>query len=175
MQKNTVVGLVISLLIGMLSACDFLQVPDNGPVIAGKKIERVDFTQQEHEAMQQILTLQNPIVKDLVYSYDKLAEEVILIGSPSEWQALCPDSVQAPVIDFERHCLIFGMVATPATQSEVRLVELYCQDNGEATFYTEILSTSVDGKVGLAFPYAVFDIPADRINQLEILARNRFY
>ena len=175
MNRNIRKYIVFSIVVLMLSACNFFEVPDNGPIIKGVQVENIDFTKDDYDALQQIFTLKNPLMKELVYSYEKLSEEVLLIGSQAELQKLCPDSVQVPVIDFERHCFIFALVATPSTQSEVRKVELYLQDTGEATLYTEILSTSMDGKVGLAMPYAVFNLHADRIKNLKILSKNRFY
>jgi hypothetical protein len=96
----------------MLSACNFFEVPDNGPIIKGVQVENIDFTKDDYDALQQIFTLKNPIMKELVYSYEKLSEEVLLIGSQAELQKLCPDSVQVPVIDFEHHCFIFALVAS---------------------------------------------------------------
>lgn len=81
MNRNIRKYIVFSIVVLMLSACNFFEVPDNGPIIKGVQVENIDFTKDDYDALQQIFTLKNPIMKELVYSYDKLSEEVLLIGS----------------------------------------------------------------------------------------------
>lgn len=166
-------------LLGLLSctcfACDFLNVIDNTLQIPGEKVEHVALSEDEYQVLNQIFTLSNPIMKKHVEKYEKLSEEVILIGSQQDLLYYCPDSITPPEIDFKNHCLIFSIVSTPTIQSTIRTVELYLQDNGTATFYTNIKAASMDNLVSLAFPYGVFDVPEEQIKQLKIIARRSWY
>lgn len=159
----------------LLAACSFLEVDTDGLNIKGDAVELIYFTEEEHTTMQQIFTRSNPIMREYIDNIDKLSEEVILIGSEKELIKFCPDSITPPNIDFQNRCLIVGLVVTPTSRSDIKEIELYVQDNGDATFYTRIISSYIDGVKGIAFPYAVFAVPANKINNLEILSRVSFY
>lgn len=173
-QKKLYLLILLVVMFG-LSACSFLEVDEGGVKIDGEPVDIVLFDEEGHAVMQQIFTRSNPIVKEYINKIDKLSEEVILIGSQSELLKFCPDSITPPNIDFQNNCLIVGVVVTPTTKSSVREIELYLQDNGEATFYTRIISSAIDGVKGVTFPYAVFSIPADKIKKLEIMSRVSFF
>lgn len=158
-----------------MAACDFLNVPDNGPQIKGDVVDMIPLTSQQYEVLNRIFTLSNPKIKAKVDSYEKLSEEVLMVSTQRELQSLCPEGVTAPAIDFQQHCFIYAFVATPTSQSEIRDVKLYLQKDGTATFYAHMLATSVDPLIGLAIPYGVFDVPESKIKELEIVSRTVFY
>lgn len=174
-MKQMVKILVVIVITFTCAACNFLDVPDNEAQIKGEQVEMLSMTSEEHQVMQQIFTKANPIMQEYIKTFDRLSEEVILIGSQSELLAFCPDSITPPEIDFKNNCLIFAIVTTPTSQSEIRNIELYLQDNGTATFYTNIRTASMDNIVGLAFPYAVFDVSEEEIDDLKIIARRSWY
>lgn len=173
-QNIWIVGLIIAISIG-INACGFLDVDENGISIAGEKVEKVLLTQQENEVLQQILSRKNPLMSEFIKTFESISEEVILIGSQEELLEICPDSITPPTIDFQQHCLIYGLVATPTSTSLTREVELFLQENRDATFYAKLVANSIDGVLGLAFPYAVFAIPKDKIRDLDIQTQNVFF
>lgn len=175
MKKQILKYASLIVIVCVVSACGFFNVPDDGPQIEGEPVDKVALSQQQHDLLQQILTLKNPKICEIVNSYDELSSEVFLVSSRQEFKAICPDSLIMPDIDFKSHCLVYGLVATPTSRSEIKKVELYLQNNGAATFYTEIFAASTDPLVGLAFPYAVFKVSGDDIKKLKIISKIRFY
>lgn len=173
-MKKCIYFLLITL-VSTFVACDFFNVPEKGPQINGDLVDMIPLSNQQCEVLNSIFTLSNPKMKAKVDSYEKLSEEVLIISTQRELQALCPEGVTAPIVDFQHHCFIYALVATPTSKSEVRTVELYLQKNGTATFYAQLFATSVDPLIGLAFPYGVFDVPESKIKQLEIKTRTVFY
>ena len=176
LKNRTIKYFVFSLVVVLgFSSCDFFNVPDNKPIIKGEKVTRLDLTQQEHDVMHQIFTKANPVMREYIKKYDRLSEEVVMITSKNELLAFCPDSITPPEIDFEKNCLVFGMVATPTSRTDIKEVDLYVQENGEATFYSLMIAASMDNVIGLAFPYGVFAISGDEISKLKIQTTKRFY
>ena len=161
----------------MFAACDFLNVPDNGPVIKGDQVAAVKLNPQQQDSMDKIFSLSNPVMKARVETLknDKNSKNVYLIGSQSELLALCSDVLTPPEIDFKHHVVIYGLVALPTSQGVSRKVELYLQNNGDATFYAEILATSVDPLIGMAIPYGVFEVSEVKIKHLDMQSRTVFY
>ena len=89
----------------MFAACDFLNVPDNGPVIKGDQVAAVKLNPQQQNSMDKIFSLSNPVMKARVETLknDKNSKDVYLIGSQSELLALCSDVLTPPEIDFKHH------------------------------------------------------------------------
>lgn len=168
------IGVLVALSYSLF-ACDFFNVPENDVQIKGEKIEQIQLSENDYQILNQIFTISNPIIKEEIKKYEKLSEEVILIGSTKELLYYCPDSITPPEIDFNSTCLIFSLVATPTTQSTIRNVELYLQANGTATFYTNLKMISMDNIVSLAVPYGIFKIHEDKIKHLKIIARRSWY
>ena len=151
-----------------LAGCESL-VGEDGLPIAGKPVKKVALSKQDKETMQYLISADNPALYIRIDQSDKFfKEKVRLISCPEELQAICPEGVTPPEIDFQNHCLIFAVAYSPVSDFEIKKVELLLQENGIATFYVELKGTSPYDSIEWAFPYAIFDVSAEEIKELKI-------
>ena len=141
----------------------------DGTPIAGESVKKITLNKPVKEAMQQILSESNPLMYSYIHNSEEFVkEEVRMICSQEELQAICPEGVTPPEIDFQNHCLIFAVAYSPVSNFEIKKVELLLQENGIATFYVELKGTSPYDSIEWAFPYAIFDVSAEEIKELKI-------
>ena len=141
----------------------------DGTPIAGESVKKITLNKPVKEAMQQILSESNPLMYSYIHDSEEfIKEEVRMICSQEELQAICPEGVTPPEIDFQNHCLIFAVAYSPVSNFEIKKVELLLQENGIATFYVELKGTSPYDSIEWAFPYAIFDVSAEEIKELKI-------
>ena len=151
-----------------LAGCESL-VGEDGLPIAGKPVKKVALSKQDKEAMQQILSESNPLMYSYIHdSEESIKEEVRMICSQEELQAICPEGITPPEIDFQNHCLIYAIAYSPVSHYEIKKVELFLQESGTATFYIDMKGTTPLTTIAYAFPYAIFRVAKEDIKELKI-------
>ena len=76
--------------------------------------------------MQQILSESNPLMYNYIHDSEEfIKEEVRMICSQEELQAICPEGITPPEIDFQNHCLIYAIAYSPVHNYEIKKVELF--------------------------------------------------
>ena len=144
-------------------------VDADGTPIAGESVKKVVLNKQDKETMQQILSESNPLMYGYIHGSEGFVkEEVHMICSQEELQAICPEGITPPEIDFQNHCLIYGIAYSPVDSYEIKKVELFLQDNGIATFYIDMKGMSPYSAVVYAFPYAICKVAKEDIKELKI-------
>lgn len=141
----------------------------DGTPIAGESVKKITLNKPIKEAMQQILSESNPLMYSYIHNSEEFVkEEVRMICSQEELQAICPEGITPPEIDFQNHCLIYGIAYSPVDSYEIKKVELFLQDNGIATFYIDMKGMSPYSAVVYAFPYAICKVAKEDIKELKI-------
>ena len=142
----------------------------DGTPIAGESVKKITLNKPVKEAMQQILSESNPLMYSYIHdSEESIKEEVRMICSQEELQAICPEGITPPEIDFQNHCLIYAIAYSPVHNYEIKKVELFLQESGTATFYVDLKGTSPYNTIAYAFPYAIFSVSKEDIKELKII------
>lgn len=139
----------------------------DGLPIAGKSVKKLALNKPSKEAMQQIMSTSNPLMYNNIQ--ESFKDEVRMICSQEGLQAICPEGVTPPEIDFQNHCLIYAIAYSPVSDYEIKKAELFLQENGTATFYVDLKGTSPYNTIAYAFPYAIFSVSKEDIKELKII------
>lgn len=90
-----------------------------------------------------------------------------VIQSQEELDALCPEWVESPSIDFDTYCIVYASIITPSISD--RLVEhelVYNRELDEYNLYITVdMAESAWGALGIFLPYGLYKI---RYNQQPI-------
>ena len=158
---------ICAMMIGLVG-CES-PVNADGTPIAGESVEKITLNKPVKEAMQQILSESNPLMYSYIHDSEEfIKEEVRMICSQEELQAICPEGITPPEIDFQNHCLIYAIAYSPVLNYEIKKVELFLQESGTATFYIDMKGTSPYSAIAYAFPYAIFRVAKEDIKELKI-------
>ena len=90
-----------------------------------------------------------------------------VIQSQEELDALCPEWVESPSIDFDTYCIVYASIITPSISDKLTDYELvYKREQDEYDFNVSIQMASAGwGQLGLFLPYGLYKI---RYNQQPI-------
>ena len=86
-----------------------------------------------------------------------------VIQSQEELDALCPEWVESPSIDFDTYCIVYASIITPSISDKLTNYELvYKREQDEYDFNISIQMASAGwGQLGLFLPYGLYKIRYD--------------
>ena len=86
-----------------------------------------------------------------------------VIQSQEELDALCPEWVESPSIDFDTYCIVYASIITPSISDKLTDYELvYKREKDEYDFNISIQMASAGwGQLGLFLPYGLYKIRYD--------------
>lgn len=142
-------------------------------LVAGKEVPKAELSTQNKTRLDAIFTPDNPY-----FHSDKVNEyNTCIVRSIEELQAMCPENVSLPEIDFSKECIVFSYIQVSSVNSGVIGTTLYHNPLNDLYEYRIKIqrcsncSDAIDHRVA----YSVHAIPGNSIRYMTAIPLFKFY
>ena len=125
----------------------------------GEKIEKYSLPNETRVELDKIFNLSNSRLSD--YSYGN----VYVIGSDANLQAICPEGVTIPNIDFEKQSIVFTVLMLPSINDKIEESSLWRNPENNLFEYLVAIRKCKEcyDAIDYRCSYSVYQIPSSEI------------
>ncbi len=142
-------------------------------LVAGEEVPKAGLSAQDKMRLEAIFTPENPY-----FHSDKVNEyNTCIVRSIEELQAMCPENVSLPEIDFSKECIVFSYIQVASVNYGLIGTTLYHNPLNDLYEYRikiqrcSICSDAIDHRVA----YSVHAIPGNSIRYMTAIPLFKFY
>ncbi len=142
-------------------------------LVAAEEVPEAELSAENKKRLDAIFTPDNPY-----FHSDRVNEcTTCVVRSEEELQAMCPDNVSLPEIDFSKECIVFSYIQVPSINSGLIGTTLYHSPlNDLYEYYIKIQRCyncyeAMDHRVA----YSVHTIPGNSIRYITAIPLFRYY
>lgn len=167
MEKGLLLGILIFLLVG----CNENTPENQKDETSNTPISKVVLDKEVMNSLNIIFCNQRNVT--LEGNNISLSDEkpVYIIQNNSELEAICPEYIEVPTIDFSQYYIIYSSIEVPSGSDYIMKEELAFNKNLNTYYFFVDIQKSKAGWCDIAYlhPYGVYPLPQKDIKNIELI------